>query len=240
MNARDLMSTQEQFWSSYYAEVVKTGDAWLDYSNERGQAQIFGLALEGAGPISARSCVDIGCGWGQFSRSLSALRASRVTGVDIVPEMIAQHRREHPHIRWLCGSLQSPDLLEQLGSYDIAFVLEVLQYVPLAEVLDAIWERLLPGGRIVGVVPNADCPIVSRTRARFGTNYAPPSLHRIDAVVQAWGELEHAAYRGLSFGSDQRLAPYEVSSWRTSRGWEAEPNRIQFVAIKRGDRSARR
>jgi 2-polyprenyl-3-methyl-5-hydroxy-6-metoxy-1,4-benzoquinol methylase len=238
MNVRDFMSTQEQFWSSYYADVVKTGDAWLDYSNERVQAQTFGLALEGAGPISARSCVDIGCGWGQFSRSLSALRASRVTGVDIVPEMIARHQREHPHIRWLCGSLQSRELLGQLGSYDIAFVLEVLQYVPLAEGLGAIWERLLPGGRVVGVVPNADCPIVSRTRARFGANYTPPSLRQIDAVVQALGELEHVAYRGLSFGADQRLAPYEVSSWRSLREWEAEPNRIQFVAIKRRGPSA--
>ena len=124
------------------------------------------------------------------------------------------------------------------GSYDIAFVLEVLQYVPLAEALGALWERLLPGGRIVGVVPNADCPIVSRTRARFGAKYAPPTLHQIDAVLQGCDELEHAAYRGLAFGGDQRLAPYEVSSWRTLPTWESEPNRIQFVAIKRSARSA--
>ena len=227
------MSTQEQFWSCYYGEIVKKANPWLDYSNERVQAQTFGLALEAAGPIGARRCVDIGCGWGHFSRSLSALQASSVTGVDIVPEMIAQHERAHPQIRWLCGSLQSPDLLEQLGSYDIAFLLEVLQYVPAVEALNALWKRLLPGGRIVGIVPNADCGIVSRTRARFGANYAPLTLGEIDAVLQGWDELEYAAYRGLSFGSDQRLAPYEVSSWRTSRDWESEPNRIQFVAIKR-------
>ena len=122
-----------------------------------------------------------------------------------MPEMIAQHQRAHPHIRWLCGSLQSPDLLEQLGSYDIAFLLEVLQYVPAAEALGALWKRLLPGGRIVGVVPNADCEIVSRTRARFGANYAPPTLGQIEAVLQGWDELEYAAYRGLSFA--QRSAP---------------------------------
>jgi 2-polyprenyl-3-methyl-5-hydroxy-6-metoxy-1,4-benzoquinol methylase len=232
------MSTQEQFWSCYYGEIVKNATPWLDYSNERVQAQTFGLALEAAGPIGARRCVDIGCGWGQFCRSLSALQASSVTGVDIVPEMIARHECEHPHIRWLCGSLQSPDLLEQLGSYDIAFLLEVLQYVPAAEALDALWKRLLPGGRIVGVVPNADCPIVSRTRERFGPNYAPLTTRQIDAVLQGWDELEYAAYRGLSFGRDQRLAPYAVSAWRTSCDWESEPNRIQFVAIKRSAPSA--
>jgi 2-polyprenyl-3-methyl-5-hydroxy-6-metoxy-1,4-benzoquinol methylase len=227
------MSTQEQFWTSYYGEVVKNATPWLDYSNERVQAQTFGLALEAAGPIGGRRCVDIGCGWGHFSRSLSALQASGVTGVDIVPEMIALHEREHPQIRWLCGSLRSADLLEQLGRYDIAFLVEVLQYLPAAEALNALWQRLLPGGRIVGVVPNADCPIVCRTRARFGANYAPLTVAQIDAVLQGWPELECAAYRGLSFVRDQRLAPYAVSPWRTSREWESEPNRVQFVAIKR-------
>src|SRR4029079_6239028 len=99
----------------------------------------------------------------------------------------------------------------QLGSYDLAFVLEVLQYVPLAETLGALWDRLLPGGRIVGIVPNADCPIVSRTRARFGgAKYAPPTLHQIDAVLRGCDELESVAYRGLAFRDDQRLLPYDV------------------------------
>jgi hypothetical protein len=39
------MSTQEQFWSCYYGEIVKKANPWLDYSNERVQAQTFGLAL---------------------------------------------------------------------------------------------------------------------------------------------------------------------------------------------------
>jgi 2-polyprenyl-3-methyl-5-hydroxy-6-metoxy-1,4-benzoquinol methylase len=228
------MNAQEEFWADYYGEIVKAGNAWLDYSNERVQAQIFGLALDAAGPVRGKQCLDIGCGWGHFSRALSALGASTVTGVDIVPRIIAQHRREYPQIRWLCGSLHRPDLAAQLGQYDIAFLLEVLQYVPLGETLNTVWQRVRPGGRIVGVVPNADCAIVSRTRARFGTQYTPPTIAQIQAVVADWRELEQAAYRGLSFGADQRLVPYEVSGWRTSGGWGAEPNRIQFVAMKRG------
>ena len=81
---------------------------------------------------------------------------------------------------------ESPISSSSSGRTISRFVLEVLQYVPLAEALGALWERLLPGGRIVGVVPNADCPIVSRTRARFGANYAPPTLRQIDAVLQGW------------------------------------------------------
>jgi 2-polyprenyl-3-methyl-5-hydroxy-6-metoxy-1,4-benzoquinol methylase len=228
------MNTQEQFWLSYFGDVFKKGNSWLDYSNDRVQTQTFGLALEAAGSVRTKQCVDIGCGWGDFCRTLSVLRASSVTGVDIVPEVITEHTRAYPHIRWLCGSLQNPDLAEQLGSYDVAFLLEVLQYVPLADAMRVVWERLLPGGRIVAMVPNASCPIVSRTRDRFAAKYAPPTIEQIDTVLRGWPELEHAAYRGLSFAADQRLVPYEVSSWLTSGGWEAEPNRIQFVALKRG------
>jgi 2-polyprenyl-3-methyl-5-hydroxy-6-metoxy-1,4-benzoquinol methylase len=234
------VNSQEQFWSSYYADVIKKGDPWLDYSNDRVQAQTFGLALEPAGPVRTKQCIDIGCGWGEFSRMLSSLGAASVTGVDIVPDVIAQHARTHPEIRWVCGSPQDPRLADRLGSYELAFLLEVLQYVPLAESLGCIWEGLLPGGRMVAIVPNASCPIVSRTRARFDAKYAPPTVAHIDAVLQGWHDLEYAAYRGLSFGPEQRLVPYEVSSWRTAGRWQKEPNRIQFVALKRGGRTSDR
>jgi 2-polyprenyl-3-methyl-5-hydroxy-6-metoxy-1,4-benzoquinol methylase len=228
------MNTQEAFWSSYYADIAKKGVPWLDYSNERSQAQIFGLALEAAGPVRERRCVDIGCGWGTFCQGLRVFQASSVTGIDIVAEVVAQHAREQPDIQWLCGSLHDADLADRLGSYDIAFLLEVLQYGPMAEALGPIWDRLLPGGRIVAVVPNANCPIVLQTRGRFGANYAPPTVHEIDALLRGLPELECFAYRGLSFAVDQRLVPYDVSPWRTSPAFESEPNRVQFVAVKQG------
>jgi 2-polyprenyl-3-methyl-5-hydroxy-6-metoxy-1,4-benzoquinol methylase len=226
------VSTQEQFWRDYYVEVVEKGNPWLDYSNERVQAQTFALALEAAGPVRSKQCIDIGCGWGDFCRTLSALQASTVTGVDIVPELVAQHTQRHPEIRWLCGSLQSRDLIDQLVTYDVAFLLEILQLVPLAETLRVTWDHLLPGGRIVAMVPNANCPIVSRTRERLGS-YAPPTLAQIDAAVSSLPEFQQLIYRGLSFAGDQTVVPYDVSPWKVSGGWSHEPNRIQFVALKR-------
>jgi 2-polyprenyl-3-methyl-5-hydroxy-6-metoxy-1,4-benzoquinol methylase len=227
------MNVQEEFWSGYYGDIVKRGNSWLDYSNERVQVQTFGLALDAAGPVRGKRCLDVGCGWGHFCRALSALGASSVTGVDIVPEVIAQQEQEWPHIRWLCGSLSTIEPIDELGTCDIAFLLEVLQYVPFPAALRTIWDRVLPGGRIVAVVPNARCSIVSRTRARFGASYAPPTIAEIEAELSGWPELEHLAYRGLAFRADQRLVPYEVSAWQTTGAWDAEPNRIQFVAIKR-------
>jgi 2-polyprenyl-3-methyl-5-hydroxy-6-metoxy-1,4-benzoquinol methylase len=226
------MNAKEEFWSSYYGDVVKTGNAWLDYSNERVQVQTFGLALEAAGPIRNRRCLDVGCGWGHFSRLLDSLGAASVTGLDIVPDMIAHHEREYPQIRWMCGSLSTGDLSSELGPFDVVFLLEVLQYLPFPDVLRTVWNRLLPGGRIVAVVPNGNCPIVSRTRSRFGDRYAPLTVAQIEAALGAWPDVECVEYRGWFFGRDQRNVPYEISPWRSSGGWDVEPNRLQLVAIK--------
>jgi 2-polyprenyl-3-methyl-5-hydroxy-6-metoxy-1,4-benzoquinol methylase len=228
------MSRQEAFWLEYYARVAEAGNPWLDYSNDRVQAQTFGLALDSAGPVHGKRCLDVGCGRGQFCRALSALGASSVTGVDIVPEVIATLERESSQIRWLCGSPDNPELVEQLETYEIVFLLEVLQYIRFPDALRAVWQRLQPGGRLVAVAPNPNCAIVSRTRDRFSAWYSPPTLAAIHSEVSAWMDLEHLAYRALSFARDQRTAPYEVSPWLTSGAWNGlEPNRIQFVAIKR-------
>ena len=226
------MDAKEEFWSNYYGEVVKTGNSWLDYSNERVQAQTFGLALEAAGPIRSKRCLDVGCGWGHFCRVLDVLGATTVTGLDIVPEMIAHHQREYPHIRWICGSLNTSDLSAQLGSCDVVFMLEVLQYLPFPGAVRAIWNCVPPGGRIVAVVPNAKCSIVSRTLARFGNRYAPLTTALIDAELRGWPDLEQVWYRGWSFARDQRNVPYDVSPWQATGEWDAEPNRLQLVAIK--------
>jgi SAM-dependent methyltransferase len=228
------MTTHEAFWATYYDDVSRRGNAWLDYSNERVQAQTFGLALEAAGSVLGKQCVDFGCGHGQFCLALHALCAERVTGIDIVPDVIAHHQQAYPHVNWLCGSAVNADLALRVEPYHVAFLLEVLQYLPLAVAIDNVWERLLPGGRIVGVVPNAECEIVSRTRARFDSRYDPPSFAQLQAVLSDHPDLEHAAFRGLFFGANQRLVPYQVSPWRTSE-WDGTPNRIQFVAIKRAE-----
>lgn len=226
------MSTRERFWSAYYAGVVQRREPWLDYSNQRVQAQTFGLALEAAGPLHGKDCLDVGCGWGHFSRSLRELSEAEVTGVDIVPELVTENARARPDIRWLCGSLEDPVFLEGVGTYDVAFLLEVLQLVPLDPTLRLVWQCVRPGGRLVAMVPNGKCPIASRTRDRFDANYSAPSVEDIDRVLRALPDLEHVAYRGMAFAVDQRIAPYEVSRWDDTGRWSPEPNRIQFVALK--------
>jgi hypothetical protein len=96
----------------------------------------------------------------------------------------------------------------------------------------AAWETLSPGGRVVGVVPNADCPIVQRARSRFSDNYTPPTLAELAGILASLAGVEHWAMRGLRFGADQRIAPYDVSPWTSTLvrdGGAAPPNRLLFL-----------
>jgi 2-polyprenyl-3-methyl-5-hydroxy-6-metoxy-1,4-benzoquinol methylase len=226
------MGTQQEYWSTYYRGVFEQGRSWLDYSNGRVQAQTFGLVLEAAGPVVGKRCLDVGCGWGQLARTLHELGASEVTGVDVVAEPIAGLAKSHPHIRWLVGDLSRERLPLAPASVDVLLLVEVLQYMPLGASLAAAWSLLAPGGRLVAVVPNAACPIVAGTRARFDSRYAPPTVEQLAAAIASLDGVEQWACRGLAFAEDQRIAPYRVTPWATSGDWTQPPNRLQLVVSK--------
>jgi len=223
---------RSSFWVRYYREIVARKNPWLDYSNERVQAQTFALSLEAAGAVLGRRCLDIGCGWGQFSLCLAALGAAEVTGIDAMADLIAQHRKHHPDLRWTTGNVRDPAFRESLGTLDLVFLLEVLQYMPIRETIHGLWESLAPGGRLVAMVPNRECPIIQGAVARFEGKYAPPSPAELAAVL---GDLPTCAFwrmRGLTFQEDQRHLPYAVSPWTARPAWDTPPNRLLVVAEK--------
>lgn len=227
------MSTQTQFWGDYYRGVFQQGQQWLDYSNDRVQAQTFGLALEAAGPVRGKRCIDVGCGWGQLARALNDLGAAAVTGLDLVPEPVAELTQQYSEIRWLCGDLPTHAAALGAGSADLILFIEVLQYVPFEATLATAWELLAPAGRLVGVVPNAECPIVTSTRQRFAGHYSPPTVADVGRCLAGLANSDYWAYRGLAFGRDQRIAPYDVTPWTQRADWAFAPNRLQLVALKK-------
>jgi 2-polyprenyl-3-methyl-5-hydroxy-6-metoxy-1,4-benzoquinol methylase len=225
-------NSQRAFWTRYYQEVFTEPNTWLDYSNEAVQAQTFGVAIETAGPIIGRRCLDVGCGRGTFSLHLAACDACGVVGIDVIADGIDACRRRHPNIRWEVGSPEDETFCQSLGEFDIIFLLEVLQYVSLDRTLGVLWKRLHPGGRLVAVVPNKDDPIVQKSMARFGGYYLPPNLPELKAVVTQLPAVECWACRGMTFQADQRLVPYAVSPWTISGKWDLPPNRLVFAVLK--------
>lgn len=78
---------RESFWAEYYEGVARKGEPWLDYSNERVQAQTFGLVLEALGALSGRSCLDVGCGVGQMARTYAAAYERFCRAHELSPEL---------------------------------------------------------------------------------------------------------------------------------------------------------
>ena len=229
-----MNEAREAFWADYYDELSQRAEPWLDYSNERVQAQTFGVVLSALGPVVGRRCLDVGCGFGQLGRALEAIGANQVMGIDVTSQFIERLRAQHPSIRWEVGTLDNAAYCSSLGTFDRISLVEVLQYVSVGPTLRQAWELLAPGGRLVVVVPNRECPIVARAMQRFPGKYLPPTAHELASVGDALCTLGGGSWalQGMSFAEDQTLNPYAISNWTRVPAFVTAPNRLLFAALK--------
>jgi SAM-dependent methyltransferase len=227
-----IRQSSREFWETHYRELFARGPSWLDYSNEQVQLTTLGLCLEASGGVAGRACLDLGCGRGQFAQVL-ATAGGRVTAVDLLEEVMAERRARLPDITWCAGNLLDATFVDTLSAFDRVFLLEVLQCLPWREVLRTVWDHVAPGGRLVAMVPCADCPIVQRVIARHAGVFSAPAPAELVAVLSELADTDYWKVRGLSFASDQSVAPYVISPWTHEPRWASPPNRLQFVAQKR-------
>ena len=230
-----MSDPRTSYWRRYYARVELQARPWLDLSNEAVQAQTFGLAIEAAGAIRGRRCLDVGCGWGRLSLILQHLGAASVTAVDQISEFVASNRVARPDVRWIAGNVADPGFLRSLPEADLVFAVEMLQYVPFEETVAALWSRMRPGGRLVGVVPSRDCPIVRSTSLRLEGFYRAPSGEEVRARLESLPGVARWALRGLYFHDDARLEPYRTGAWGQEAPEGPPPNRLLFLAVRGGD-----
>ena len=84
---------------------------------------------------------------------------------------------------------------------------EVLQYVPIEDALDALWRYTAPGGRLVAMVPMLTAGMCNKRcslrRPLPGRHRGTPDCCTISTAVQ--GNLGD---KGLVFREDKRLWPY--------------------------------
>ena len=229
-----MSTSQQQSWVDYYHRIYANETTWLDYSNAHVQGQTFGIAIEAAGPLGGKRCLDIGCGRGQLSLAVAALQATEVVGVDIIAESINACRSRYPHVRWEVGSPEDPDFCQSIGQFDVIFIIELLQLVDWRKTLQILWDQISPGGRIVAIVPNKDNPIVQKTIARFAGSYVAPNPTELTELVAQFHNVECWAYRGMDFQQDQRIVPYVTSPWTSSLINDFASNRLVIVIQKQG------
>ena len=100
-----------------------------------------------------KSALDYGCGTGLYSR-LIANRASRVTALDISPDML-KRARALTNSTAVTYQLASKTAVTQNAPYDLAISLSVIEYAEdWRELLEVIASSLTQGGVFIVSIPN--------------------------------------------------------------------------------------
>jgi 2-polyprenyl-3-methyl-5-hydroxy-6-metoxy-1,4-benzoquinol methylase len=225
-----------EYWRQHFTRQhadAELGDAKkLDFSNDRVRVQTYGWIVEAIGPVSGIRCLDAGCGTGELARILRNL-GGEVAAFDLAEPAIDRLTRDIPDIRWFAADVMQLDHSADLGTFEVVTASEVLQYVDVATALAVLWRRVAPGGRLVAIIPNARCPIISRARERFAGHYNGATVDDVRNMVAGLPEVALFRWRGARFSGDQRIAPYEIGSWGDgSEQDEVPPNRLQVALIR--------
>lgn len=129
--------------------------------------------------------LDVGCGWGKLLHFFKSRGYINISGVDISPEQVALARQ-------VTGDVVESDAIEFLqarsAGYDLVIGLDIVEHFKKDDVLpflDACYNALRPGGRIVLQTPNAES--IFGMKIRYGdftheTAFDPSSLKKLLAL----------------------------------------------------------
>ena len=219
-----VTNTQSDYWKSHFVALAKedgTQAEQIDCSSHAPAIQNYAYVLEAVGTLPGKNVLDAGFGTGELSRILDLLGA-KVSAIDVVPTRIPLLREQAPSIAWWQADLSEWTLPHNAQAFDVVVALESLQYVDFNDATNRLLSAVAVGGRLVVVVPNADCPIVQRTSEQFDGQYVGVSMtrmrQRITQILQERNDREvrnwRVSYRGISFQADESLAPYRSETWQ--------------------------
>jgi SAM-dependent methyltransferase len=128
--------------------------------------------------------LDIGCGLGFGMFYLQEEGFQPVEGVDIDPGQVAASRQKGltVHQTGDCAAF----LAERQHPYGTILAMDVLEHMSRAEqlaVTRAIHDALLPGGRLLCSVPNANSAIAPRQRYNDFTHHGSFTEHSLDFLL---------------------------------------------------------
>lgn len=153
----------------------------LDRSKLRKEAEVFWKRYEDFAPASKNEPIlDLGCGYGTALLAFETKGYTDVSGVDISRQQVSLARSMG------LDNVRRRDLLEFLRHTDRKYaavlcidVLEHFRRPQVIQILGEVYDRLLPGGRIIIQTPNGNSPFASRMRYRDLTHefcFTPASL----------------------------------------------------------------
>ena len=227
-------SDREDYWRRTFADLHAQSHDHVDYATAEEQAFTFGACLMAAGSVAALTCLDAGCGKGGFARMLNAAGAHHVLGLDYIDATIQTLRHSDPGIRWESGSVCDAATIAALGVFDRVFAIEVLQCVPPGPLFQSLWSAVAPGGRLIGVTPNADNPFVRRRSDERPGLYSPLGTAPIIEHLQALPGVADLGVMGFAWRQDRSSVLYDLLPLTSTPQWDEPPKRLLFLARKAG------
>ena len=191
--------------------------------------------------------LDLGCGFGWFSRWARQNGASRVLGIDVSQKMLTRARAETPDpgIRYLRADLERLQL--QPSSFDLVFSSLALHYVKnLGGLMSKVRRSLVPAGSLVFSVehPIYTAPSSPGWRTASGRKFWP-----VDGYLEEGPRSTDWLARGV-IKQHRTLASYinillrlgfsisEINEWGPTRrqiasrpGWADERQRPAFLLV---------
>lgn len=135
------MNHSAEYLANLYAGL---GSLQNDFRN-------FNLLRLVAGCVRGEQVLDIGCGSGGLL-SLLRQQSHSVCGIEPNTELVNLANTLHPELRIVQGT--GADLDRVSGSFDAITIIDVLEHIEDdREQLRRIWDRLVPGGQLIVLVP---------------------------------------------------------------------------------------
>lgn len=137
---------------SWYDAVFSTSENYNVHYSRSGYYFLWCVLVDRVVRHGSQSVLDIGCGPGQVAAFLRDKGLRRYTGIDWSEVAINRARALCPNGQFFAVNALQSDVFETV-EYDTAISLEFLEHV---QEDISVLERLLPGTRFLGTVPNFD------------------------------------------------------------------------------------
>jgi len=186
-------------------------------------------------PRGAR-VLDIGCGTGSVSTHVISNCSASLVGIE--PDAARAVRAQNRGID-VRNAFLTPDIIEELGAFDIVLFADVLEHLaePLP-LLDLAKKALLPGGRIIASVPNVAHWSVRSELLRGRFRYREWGI--MDATHLRWFTdanlrlLFQAA--GLAVEQLRVTAGADLQCYSERLPWRRMPRPLRVSLVRRGIR----
>lgn len=131
---------------------------WSGFINSYDTSRRLEVMIEdflGPTRVEGRSCLDAGCGLGEFTSRLSSMGPSDLWCCDISPALVEQVHNRVAGVHAFTADLLTLDTARDGRTFDVVVSSEVIEHTPDPELAVAqLCRAIKPGGYLVLSVPN--------------------------------------------------------------------------------------